>query len=320
MTKNIEDFQRRKDAKDGFAYFCKECAKIRRRQRKERYSKKRDAISEKMCSICNEIKTVNNFSKHATVSDGYRPECKACNSFRSKEIRNYKKNRVAITEKECKSCKVLKGINNFKEESFSKTGYSELCKECEIEKDKEIRLNSLQHSKEYNKKYRDKNYNILLNKQREFREKNREYVNARYREYFAYRMNNDIQFKTRYVIRRLCNTAIRNQKAKKLFKIENLIGISLAKVKLWLEMNFEEGMNWDNYGLNGWTIDHIEPCANFDLSDPEEQKKCMHWSNLTPMWHKDNNAKNNKNLNEYIDFLDDQSYKNLKLRYKINYD
>ena len=46
-------------------------------------------------------------------------------------------------------------------------------------------------------------------------------------------------------------------------------------------------MTWQNYG-DGWHIDHIHPCAAFDLTDPEQQKACFHWSNLQPLWAIDN--------------------------------
>jgi len=60
-------------------------------------------------------------------------------------------------------------------------------------------------------------------------------------------------------------------------------------------------MSWDNYGTgyNGkgmeqWHIDHIIPCASFDLSKPSEQKKCFHYTNLQPLWAKDNLRKKDK--------------------------
>lgn len=53
-------------------------------------------------------------------------------------------------------------------------------------------------------------------------------------------------------------------------------------------------MSWDNYGYRGWHIDHIKPCSSFNLSDIKEQKKCFHYSNMQPLWWKDNIAKSNK--------------------------
>ena len=55
-------------------------------------------------------------------------------------------------------------------------------------------------------------------------------------------------------------------------------------------------MTWDNYGIgkHKWCIDHIKPCALFDLLLPKEQKKCFHYSNLQPMWASENSSKIDK--------------------------
>ena len=42
----------------------------------------------------------------------------------------------------------------------------------------------------------------------------------------------------------------------------------------------------DNYGK--WHIDHIIECHRFDLTKPEEQRKCFHYSNQRPLWAIDN--------------------------------
>lgn len=55
-------------------------------------------------------------------------------------------------------------------------------------------------------------------------------------------------------------------------------------------------MSWDNYGYRGWHIDHIKPCASFDLTDPNQREQCFHFSNLQPMWAKDNLSKGAKTL------------------------
>lgn len=73
-----------------------------------------------------------------------------------------------------------------------------------------------------------------------------------------------------------------------------LLGCSLDEFKRYLESQFIEGMTWENYTYRGWHIDHKKPCAAFDLSNPEECRKCFHYTNLRPLWWTDNLAKSSK--------------------------
>jgi hypothetical protein len=73
-----------------------------------------------------------------------------------------------------------------------------------------------------------------------------------------------------------------------------LVGCSIKFLIKYLELRFMKDMSWHNYGLYGWHIDHIIPCASFDLSKPEEQRKCFHYTNLQPLWAFDNLSKNDK--------------------------
>ena len=62
--------------------------------------------------------------------------------------------------------------------------------------------------------------------------------------------------------------------------------------KTWIECKFKEGMTWENRHL--WHIDHIIPCSHFDLTKPEEQAKCFHYTNLQPLWASENLSKGNR--------------------------
>jgi DNA-directed RNA polymerase subunit RPC12/RpoP len=73
-----------------------------------------------------------------------------------------------------------------------------------------------------------------------------------------------------------------------------LLGCSIEHLRNHLEKQFTEGMTWSNYGLHGWHVDHIIPVSYFDLSDPEQQKRAWHYTNLRPMWAGDNIRKSNK--------------------------
>jgi hypothetical protein len=71
---------------------------------------------------------------------------------------------------------------------------------------------------------------------------------------------------------------------------------SIDWFKGWMEMQWEDGMSWNNYGnkKGQWSIDHIIPLSSVDLTDREQLKRVCHWTNLQPMWHLDNIKKGNK--------------------------
>lgn len=71
-----------------------------------------------------------------------------------------------------------------------------------------------------------------------------------------------------------------------------LLGCSISAFRAHLEKQFRPGMSWDARGL--WHIDHIKPCAKFDLKDPSQQRACFHFSNLQPLWAEENLQKGDK--------------------------
>lgn len=97
---------------------------------------------------------------------------------------------------------------------------------------------------------------------------------------------------------RLCQALSLNRggtkKATKCAGTASLIGCTMEFLKARLESQFKPGMTWDNYGRKGWQVDHIIPCASFDFSDPEQQRKCFHFSNLQPLWWHENLSKSDK--------------------------
>lgn len=74
---------------------------------------------------------------------------------------------------------------------------------------------------------------------------------------------------------------------------KKLIGCPIEILILHLESQFIEGMSWENYGPV-WHVDHIKPCSNFDLSNPEQQRACFNYSNLQPLFAADNLQKGDK--------------------------
>ncbi|HEY7550974.1 MAG TPA: hypothetical protein VH913_15835 [Hyphomicrobiaceae bacterium] len=68
-----------------------------------------------------------------------------------------------------------------------------------------------------------------------------------------------------------------------------LIGCTVERLRAHIEAQWLPGMSWANYG--DWHVDHIRPCASFDLSDPLQQRECFNWRNMQPLWEPDNASK-----------------------------
>lgn len=90
--------------------------------------------------------------------------------------------------------------------------------------------------------------------------------------------------------------ALKHRLGLKAKKTMALLGCPIADFVIYLESKFQPGMTWDNYGkgLDRWHVDHIIPCALFDMTRPEHQKICFHFSNQQPLWAIDNMRKQAK--------------------------
>lgn len=95
--------------------------------------------------------------------------------------------------------------------------------------------------------------------------------------------------------RRLC-LAVNKAGAKKSDHSLALVGCTAKELRAHLESLFTPGMSWDNYGKKGWHVDHKLACATFDLTKPEQQRRCFHFSNLQPLWWQENLSKGARSL------------------------
>jgi len=56
-------------------------------------------------------------------------------------------------------------------------------------------------------------------------------------------------------------------------------GLDIENMRLWFELQFNDGLNWTNFGEK-WQFDHIIPVTYFDFSNEEELKMCWNFTNL----------------------------------------
>lgn len=141
--------------------------------------------------------------------------------------------------------------------------------------------------KNYIKNYVVKNEEKIKAYKKQYAKQNRKHSNAHQRK----RFQSDIEFKLRHALRVRLNRIL---KGKNLGSAIKTLGCTAAELKNYLENLFQPGMSWDNWGRNGWHIDHKKPLSSFDLSDPEQFKAANHFSNLQPMWAVDNLKKGSR--------------------------
>ena len=103
----------------------------------------------------------------------------------------------------------------------------------------------------------------------------------------------DPNYRTIKLLRRRYHQAVKQQHTNKCGNTVNILGCSLKDFKFHIEQQFKPGMTWKNHRSNGWHLDHIIPCASFDLKDPLQQKKCFHYTNIQPLWWFENLKKSN---------------------------
>jgi hypothetical protein len=139
------------------------------------------------------------------------------------------------------------------------------------------------------KKYAQENKKKIAERSRHWYQKNKTEIFRKRRDYKRRRRETDANYAIECRLRARMAAALRAAFAVKRSRSAELIGCSAAELRVHLEMLFQPGMSWENRRL--WHIDHIIPCSAFDLRDEEQQAACFHFTNLRPMWAKDNLAK-----------------------------
>jgi hypothetical protein len=79
-------------------------------------------------------------------------------------------------------------------------------------------------------------------------------------------------------------------------KWETLVGYTVDQLMKHLEKLFQPGMTFENYGKDGWHIDHKIPKSAHNYTSPEhiDFKRCWALKNLQPLWAPDNLSKSDK--------------------------
>ena len=149
-------------------------------------------------------------------------------------------------------------------------------------------INNVESIKEHQARYRKTQKRRDSNNR--YAKKNRLKTQA----YFVKRYHTNEQFNIAIKFRRRIYMAIRNSYTEKAASTIELLGCDYKTLKKHIEKQFTDNMTWDKMLEGKIHIDHIIPCASFDLTKIEEQRKCFHYTNLQPLWAKENLRKSKK--------------------------
>jgi hypothetical protein len=123
---------------------------------------------------------------------------------------------------------------------------------------------------------------LILARNKAWRQNNPEKCRANKRR--SQMQNPIVKLKDR--LRRRVLLALDRAKTGKCGRTFELIGCTPQFLKEYLESKFQAGMSWAV--RRSFHIDHIKPCALFDLTNPEQQKACFYYKNLQPLRPVDN--------------------------------
>ena len=152
----------------------------------------------------------------------------------------------------------------------------------------------------YQKEYRSTHSRTHREYSRKYYFKNKERLSKNHTRNARERRKTNPSFKILESLRRRMLHALKGKN--KSASTMDLLGVKNIEI-IWqrFESLFQDGMTRENHGI--WHIDHITPCTAFDLTDPEQQKKCFHYTNLQPLWAIDNMKKSNKIISGNITSL-----------------
>ena len=98
IDKEQTEFHKAHKTKRGFTFECKPCRKIIRKAYIDKDKKSPDS-NDRKCNKCNEVKSLNEFYKDKSSSDGYGHYCKLCLSIIHTEYRGSHKKQISKNAK-----------------------------------------------------------------------------------------------------------------------------------------------------------------------------------------------------------------------------
>jgi hypothetical protein len=212
--------------------------------------------------------------------------CSNCNS--EKSTTEYHKSGMTHGDGlrgECKPC-----CNAKKREKKRTNMANPLFREEHNRKGRDLYHRDKSFQQKSSAKWYQDNREVVKEKHKNYRENNKEKEYIRHRVYYE-------QHKLELSIRHRLYFVFKTGR-----RCEELLSCEYKFLKKWFDYHFSIDTNLNYYNHGGvWHIDHVIPCAAFDLKNENHIKRCFHWSNLMPLLAEKNLSKNKKICHISID-------------------
>lgn len=203
-----------------------------------------------------------------------------------------------IEEKHCSKCDTWKSLAEYNRQASSWDMLSRMCRLCYIEYKRVKRETDSKYKRSdelYRESYKESGRRREVSQLRY--ERKREEIINKCKKYNKKRYQEDPYFRTIFLTRSRMSRILRERNIGNKNKYYDLLGCTKNEFIIYFEKLFTEGMSWELMGKY-IHVDHIRPCCAFDLTDEDELKKCFHYTNLQPLWAKDNLSKGGRCIRE----------------------
>lgn len=193
--------------------------------------------------------------------------------------------------RKCRKCEIEKPLDSFRRMKTNRDGIALVCKKCTNKQCRDLRHAKRRAANAFIRKEKENGLKREnFHSEEEWKNHLESLKKAGVENFIKNKERKDVrktpQWKRASSLRSSLRTLVRNLNPSK--RIIEIVGKNHEELKIYLESLFKPGMSWENYGKHGWHVDHILPCASFDLTSEEAVRRCFHFSNLQPLWSKEN--------------------------------
>jgi hypothetical protein len=276
-----------------------------------------DAKTMKTCIACRRVLPMTQFDRSARSRDGLMVRCSACNDSLKADARaryaqdpKYRAAKQAYSRRKAEDPESRRARAAHERARYAQDAEYRAAKQAYIRQraeDPAFRDTRAAHERERyaeDSEYKKakQNYHKKRSEEASFKDARAEHERSRFAVDPAYRQAKrkarmarywaDPQFRVDINFSSQIRQSLAGKKANQSW--ERLVGYTLSQLMKHLESQFDDRMNWENYGE--WHIDHRKPRSWFTYESTEHPafKACWSLTNLQPKWGRLNISKGNR--------------------------